>query len=70
MHLINFAPLRTPGGGDRSESSGKVWLSYNDLAYLAKRHATGECGGAVQQNAQALKAFAGHATGSGQASPK
>ena len=23
-HYVNFAPLRTPGGGDRSELSGKL----------------------------------------------
>lgn len=44
------------------DDAGKVWLGYNDPAYLASRHRLGECGGAVQNISKALAGFAASAT--------
>jgi uncharacterized protein (DUF302 family) len=52
------------------DAQGKVWLSYNDPGYLAERHGTGACGGAVQQNADALRGVASDATGGDRVSAK
>ncbi len=39
------------------DASSQVWLGYNDLAYLAERHAVKECP-AVEKLSKALAAFA------------
>jgi uncharacterized protein (DUF302 family) len=44
------------------DEAGKIWLGYNDPAYLASRHRLGECGGAVQNMSKALAGFAAAAT--------
>ena len=44
------------------DAAGKVWLGYNDPAYLAKRHAIGQCGEVVQNMSKALAGFAAAAT--------
>ena len=44
------------------DAAGKVWLGYNDPAFLASRHKLGECGGAVQNMSKALANFAAAAT--------
>ena len=44
------------------DQAGKVWLGYNDPAYLASRHRLGECGGAAQNISKALVGFAAAAT--------
>ncbi len=44
------------------DAQGKVWLSYNDPAYLAQRHATGECNGVIKKVSGALANFAKAAT--------
>lgn len=44
------------------DDAGKVWLGYNEPAYLASRHRIGECGEAVQNMSKALAGFAAAAT--------
>lgn len=44
------------------DEAGKVWLGYNDPAYLATRHRLGGCGGAPQNMSKALSGFAAAAT--------
>ncbi len=44
------------------DEAGKVWLGYNDPAWLAGRHRIGECGEAVQNMNKALAGFAAAAT--------
>lgn len=44
------------------DEAGKVWLGYNDPAWLARRHQTGACGEAVQNMSKALAGFAAAAT--------
>lgn len=44
------------------DEAGKVWLGYNDPAYLATRHRLGDCGGALQNMSKALSGFAAAAT--------
>jgi uncharacterized protein (DUF302 family) len=44
------------------DDAGKVWLGYNDPAYLAGRHRIGECGQVVQNMSKALAGFAAAAT--------
>jgi uncharacterized protein (DUF302 family) len=44
------------------DEAGKVWLAYNDSAYLAKRHTTGACGGIGAKVAKVLGNFAKAAT--------
>jgi uncharacterized protein (DUF302 family) len=44
------------------DEAGKVWLGYNDPVYLARRHASGECGEVVRNMSQALAGFAAAAT--------
>jgi len=44
------------------DASGKVWLSYNDPTYLAKRHGLKGCDQAVNKVAGALAKFAKAAT--------
>src|SRR5215469_1805548 len=47
------------------DASGKVWLSYNDVAWLADRHGIAEQTATVTQNlAGALAALTSHAVGS------
>lgn len=43
------------------DEAGKVWLSYNDPAYIASRHGIKECGEVVQNMSKALAGFAGAA---------
>ncbi len=45
------------------DDKGQTWIAYNDVQYLEKRHDIGECGGAVESNAKALKAIVGQAAG-------
>lgn len=45
------------------DDKGQTWIAYNDVQYLAKRHDLGECGGAVESNAKALKGIVGQAAG-------
>ena len=44
------------------DAQGKVWLTYNDPAYLAQRHGTGECNGVIKKVSGALANFAKAAT--------
>ncbi len=44
------------------DEAGKVWLGYNDPAYLAKRHRIGACGEVVQNMSKALAGLAAAAT--------
>ena len=45
------------------DEQGEVWLSYNDPAWLAKRHGIGDCGAAViEKMTGALNKFATAAT--------
>lgn len=44
------------------DAEDKVWLTYNDPGYLAKRHATGECNGVIKKVGGALANFAKAAT--------
>ncbi|MCB1890115.1 MAG: DUF302 domain-containing protein [Rhodocyclaceae bacterium] len=44
------------------DADGQVWLSYNDPAWIAARHAAGDCP-VVDRIAAALKAFSAAATG-------
>jgi len=44
------------------DEAGKVWLGYNDPAYLAGRHKIGACGEVVQNMSKALAGFATAAT--------
>jgi uncharacterized protein (DUF302 family) len=44
------------------DDAGKVWLGYNDPAYVAGRHQAGECGEVVQNMSKALAGFAQEAT--------
>lgn len=44
------------------DEAGKVWLGYNDPAYLASRHRIGACGEAVANMSKALAGFAAAAT--------
>lgn len=45
------------------DADGKVWLGYNDPAYLAERHALGDCARpVVEKIGKALAKFAGAAT--------
>lgn len=46
------------------DDKGQTWVAYNDVQHLAKRHDIGECGGAVESNAKALKAILSEAAGS------
>lgn len=43
-------------------AQGKVWLTYNDPAYLAERHGIGECNGVIKKVSGALANFAKAAT--------
>jgi uncharacterized protein (DUF302 family) len=43
------------------DAAGKVWLGYNDPAYLAKRHGVPDCA-VVPNMSSALEKFARHAT--------
>jgi uncharacterized protein (DUF302 family) len=40
------------------DEAGKTWIGYNDPAYIANRHKTGDCGPVVQNMTKALAAFA------------
>ena len=40
------------------DEAGKVWLGYNDPAYVASRHHIGECGEVVQNMSKALAGLA------------
>jgi uncharacterized protein (DUF302 family) len=40
------------------DDAGKVWLGYNNPAWLAGRHKIGECGQAVENMSKALAGFA------------
>ena len=44
------------------DEDGKVWLVYNDPAYMAKRHDTEDCEKAVQKVSNALAKFSSIAT--------
>jgi uncharacterized protein (DUF302 family) len=44
------------------DADGQAWLSYNSVAYLAKRHGMSGCDAALDKVAGALKAFAKAAT--------
>jgi uncharacterized protein (DUF302 family) len=44
------------------DASGQVWLIYNDMRYLDKRHGIGECGKAVRNIGATLEALARDAT--------
>ncbi len=44
------------------DKNGQTWLSYNDPAYLAKRHQLGDCNGLVAKVGKILGKFAGGAT--------
>ena len=44
------------------DENGQVWLSYNDPAYMAKRHNTKDCDAAVQKVTDALAKFTKIAT--------
>ncbi len=44
------------------DAAGKVWLGYNDPAYIARRHGIGECHGVVKKLSKALAGFAAAAT--------
>lgn len=44
------------------DDAGKIWLGYNDPAYLAKRHGVGDCGPVVGNMSKALAGFAKEAT--------
>ena len=44
------------------DENGQVWLTYNDPAYMAKRHNTKDCDAAVQKVTNALAKFTKIAT--------
>ncbi|PCJ85557.1 MAG: hypothetical protein COA54_10965 [Thiotrichaceae bacterium] len=44
------------------DENGQVWLTYNDPAYLAKRHDIKGCENAIQKVTNALAKFSGIAT--------
>ena len=44
------------------DEDGRVWLSYNDPAYISKRHNIKDCGAAVQKVTNALAKFSRIAT--------
>jgi len=44
------------------DKNGQVWLTYNDPAYMAKRHNTKDCDAAVQKVTNALAKFTKIAT--------
>jgi len=44
------------------DNSGKVWLTYNDMDYLAKRHGIEECATKIPFIKKTLKGFAEGAT--------
>ncbi|MCP4503613.1 MAG: hypothetical protein GY822_27085 [Deltaproteobacteria bacterium] len=44
------------------DAKGQVWLTYNDPAYLAKRHAIKGCEAALKKVTGALAKFAAAAT--------
>ena len=44
------------------DKKGQAWLSYNDPAYLAKRHQLGDCNGLVTKVGKILGKFANGAT--------
>ncbi len=44
------------------DEKGQTWLSYNDPAYMAKRHGIKDCDAAVQKVTNALAKFASIAT--------
>lgn len=44
------------------DEKGQTWLSYNDPAYMAKRHNIRDCDAAVQKVSNALAKFASIAT--------
>lgn len=44
------------------DEQGRVWLSYNDPVYMAKRHSIEDCGPVVEKIQQALANFARAAT--------
>lgn len=44
------------------DEDGRVWLSYNDPVYMAKRHGIEDCGPVVEKIQQALANFARAAT--------
>jgi len=45
------------------EDDDGVWLAYNDMEYLAKRHELNDCNGMVQQVQEALLGLVGTAAG-------
>jgi len=44
------------------DGAGQVWLAYNDLRYLEKRHGIGECGTAAQNIGKTLEGLVRDAT--------
>lgn len=45
------------------DAAGKVWLSYNDPAYLSGRHGLSQCAPVIEKITKALAKFAQAATG-------